>query len=347
MKETKPTCEPGKKGLSVHYVALGGLRTDYVITAEGQLFSNQHGGNAIYSAAGMRLWTEKVGIVGRVGSNFPQSWLAEARSAGLDLAGVQRLPTWQETRTFYAYLPNGRRDDKNPACHYARIGRPMPAELEGYTSSTLDFSSPEPNPLSLSLDDLPPSYTQARGIHVAPYDLWTQLHLLPALAELDGMVVTLDPNYGYSSPDYAETICSLLPHADAFLPSELEATGLLEGNSPAEAARHFVRRGARIVVIKLGKDGSLVLAAGQEALWHVPAYPAQIQDLTGAGDSFCGGFLVGYAETGDPVKAVQYGTVSASFVIESRGGLAAIQNARPKFRERLQWLATHRPPQAL
>jgi len=333
--------------MNVRYVALGGLRTDYLITAEGEVILGERGGNAIYTAAGMRLWAESVGIVGRIGCNFPTDWLAGAETAGLDLSGVRRLSTWQETRTFYAYLPDGRRDDTDPACHFAALGLPMPPHLEGYTSSTVNFASLPPNPLSLTLDDFPPSYLQASGIHVAPYDLRTHLDVLPSLAELETPVVTLDPNYGYSCPERADLIRSLLPHADAFLPSEFEVTRLLGHVLPAEATHHFVRHGARLVVIKLGERGSLVLDANRKTLWHVPAYPAQVKDLTGAGDAFCGGFLVGYVESGDPVRAAMYGTVSASFVIESRGGLAATCHTRCEAEGRLQWLLEHRSPQAV
>lgn len=337
----------GDKDAAVRYVALGGLRTDYVIAAEGQVSLGQHGGNAIYAAAGMRPWAEGVGIVGRVGNNFPQDWLTDAQAAGLDLSGVHRLPTWQETRTFYAYLPDGRREDTDPARHFAALGLPLPVELEDYTSSTVDFASLQPNPLSLSLEDLPLAYLQASGIHVAPYDLWTHLHLLPALAEIGFPVVTLDPNYGYSFPECAEAVYTLLPRATAFLPSEVEVVGLLGHVPPHEAARHFARHGARLVVIKLGERGSLVLDAGRDTLWHVPAYPAQIRDLTGAGDAYCGGFLVGYVESGDPVKAAMYGTVSASFVIETCGGLAVTGYTRREAEDRLRWLVAHRPPKLL
>lgn len=332
--------------MNVRYVALGGLRTDYLITAAGEVILGEHGGNAVYTAVGMRLWAENVGIVGCVGCNFPADWSAGAKAAGLDLSGVRRLSTWQETRTFYAYLPDGRRDDTDPARHFAALGLPMPADLEGYTSSTVNFGSLQPNSLSLTLDDFPPSYLQASGIHVAPYDLRTHLDVLPSLAELETPVVTLDPCYGYSCPERADLICSLLPYTDAFLPSEFEVTRLLGHVLPAEAAHYFVRHGARLVVVKLGERGSLVLDVNQKTLWHVPAYPAQVKDLTGAGDAFCGGFLVGYVESGDPVRAAMYGTVSASFVIESRGGLAATCHTRREAEDRLLWLLEHRPPQA-
>ena len=41
--------------------------------------------------------------------------------------------------------------------------------------------------------------------------------------------------------------------------------------------------------------------------------------VTGAGDSFCGGFMAGYLFTHDPLQAAAYGAVSASFIVESLG----------------------------
>jgi ribokinase len=42
-------------------------------------------------------------------------------------------------------------------------------------------------------------------------------------------------------------------------------------------------------------------------------------DPTGAGDSFCGGFLAGYKKTYDPLQAALYGNVSASLKVEGSG----------------------------
>jgi sugar/nucleoside kinase (ribokinase family) len=60
-------------------------------------------------------------------------------------------------------------------------------------------------------------------------------------------------------------------------------------------------------------------------LFHVPAVPVEVVDATGAGDSFCGGALVGFVHTGDPIEAMLSGAVSASFAVETLGlsGLAA------------------------
>jgi ribokinase len=47
--------------------------------------------------------------------------------------------------------------------------------------------------------------------------------------------------------------------------------------------------------------------------------------VTGAGDAYCGGFLVGLHQTGDPLEAALMGSVSASLVIEGTGALYALE----------------------
>ena len=65
--------------------------------------------------------------------------------------------------------------------------------------------------------------------------------------------------------------------------------------------------------------------AGARRWIHIPAVPVELVDVTGAGDEFWGGALAGFAERNDPIEALLYDAVSASFCIEGLGiaGLAA------------------------
>ncbi|MCA9928446.1 MAG: hypothetical protein KC419_08215, partial [Anaerolineales bacterium] len=130
---------------------------------------------------------------------------------------------------------------------------------------------------------------------------------------------------------------ALLPQIDAFLPSAMEVRSLFgEDIDLAQAAQTLCRWGAPLVVIKNGANGVLVQEgenghfdfAQRQRLTHIPAYHTpgdpRIVDVTGAGDSFCGGFMVGLASSGDPVQAAQMGVVSASLVIEGYGALYAL-----------------------
>ena len=58
--------------------------------------------------------------------------------------------------------------------------------------------------------------------------------------------------------------------------------------------------------------------------YEVPAYPGRVVDPTGGGDAFCGGFIVGYAESYDPVRAALHGNVSASIALEGSGAFFAL-----------------------
>ena len=58
-------------------------------------------------------------------------------------------------------------------------------------------------------------------------------------------------------------------------------------------------------------------------------------DPTGCGDSFCGGFLVGLAETGDLRTALAHGAVAASFAGEGHGAEHALRPDRAEARRRL------------
>ena len=66
-------------------ITCGGLRTDYIITHQGEIRLMQMGGNALYSAFGARLWLhqpDEIALLTRIGDNYPQGWLDDLRQAG-------------------------------------------------------------------------------------------------------------------------------------------------------------------------------------------------------------------------------------------------------------------------
>lgn len=61
-------------------------------------------------------------------------------------------------------------------------------------------------------------------------------------------------------------------------------------------------------------------------------------DVSGTGDAYCGGFMVGLEETGDPVLACCYGSVSASFVLQGSGPPYVLRFSREKAERRVDQL---------
>jgi len=176
------------------------------------------------------------------------------------------------------------------------------------------------------------------AVHLSPISIRTHTFLPERARRADVALVTIDPGERYMVPRLRVHIQTLLQHADAFLPSEQEVRSLLGAVDLWDAAVEFARCGPRIVVIKVGDQGALVYERERERRTHVPAYPARVVDTTGAGDSFCGGFMVGLAETGDAVRAAMLGTVSASFAIQGYGALYALNAAPDQALARLEYL---------
>jgi len=320
--------------MTLPYFTAGGLRVDYLITADQQAHLREMGGNAIYSAVGARIWASQVGILSRVGENYPQEWLDRLQRAGIDTGGVVRVPGHHDMRTFYAYLDLETRVDTNPQRHFARLGLPLPPDLDGYVDSTPGQDSETWTPLAIRPIDLPAAYRSARAALLCPQD-WTSHRSLSAALSEQGLCVHLDSGERYIKSVPLEQVLGVLRHVQTFLPSELELRLLLGPVDPWQAAQYLAQAGPPLVVIKMGSKGSLLYDRTAGKGWHIPAYPVQVVDVTGAGDAYCGGFMVGYEETQDPVLAACYGTVSASFVLEGFGALYALRHTRAEAETRL------------
>lgn len=329
-------------------ICCGGLRTDFVITTEGQARLMQMGGNAIYSAAGAHLWLDDVAILGRAGDNFPSEWIAELAARGFDVRGICNIGGVQDHRTFYAYVDRDTRIDTDPATHFARIGVPLPEPLRGYVNSTPGQDDPDHyEPLATRPEDLD-ELLAARAeqstttLHIAPTSIRTQ-RFLPESARRRGLgLVSLDPGERTMLPRLRAHIEEVLGRIDVFLPSDQEVRSLFESDpvltQPHEAARWFAARGPRVVVIKLGSQGVLVFereaGSAGPGIWRLPALPATVVDVTGAGDAFCGGFMASFGAHGDPIAAAIAGSVSASFAIEHYGAAGLLNASRSEAESR-------------
>ncbi|MGD8555028.1 MAG: PfkB family carbohydrate kinase [Anaerolineales bacterium] len=314
-------------GSKYDHAFVGGLRQDYCITHDGRPHLGMLGGNAVYAAVGAKVWSQSVGVISRVGANFPESWLEQLEQEGIDIQGVRVLPDHHDTRTFYAYLSPEERVDTNPASHFLRINQPLPKELLDYhTSTNLQDSRDIFAPLAVRPTDLPEQVAHCKAAHLAPADFLTH-HVLPFhLREVGVPLVTLDPSMRYMDPSFWMELPVIVSGLDAFLPSEAEAAAFFGKHSidAWEMAEAFGAMGSRFVVIKRGARGQFVLDVEAKKRWHVPAFPARVTDVTGAGDAFCGGFLASLAQTQDVLEAVLHGNISASLTVEGTGALFAL-----------------------
>jgi 2-dehydro-3-deoxygluconokinase len=98
-----------------------------------------------------------------------------------------------------------------------------------------------------------------------------------------------------------------------------ELTGLCE---PDAIADFYLRLGAGIVALTLGREGALI--ATPDARRRVASIAVEPIDATGAGDCFDGAFLAEYLATRDPFIAGRYAAVAAALSTRGFGAVAPI-----------------------
>ena len=311
-------------------VFVGEFRQEYSLTSEEEWILDAPGGNALYAAVGYRVWEKDQvpGLLTRVGEDFPQSWLEDFSSQGLDMNGVVVLPQAIDLRSCYIQQRNSTDLVGDPIPYLSRQGVPLPTGLIGF---------PDPNQkpenrravqvTAIREEDIPPAYLTATGAHLCPLDYLSH-NLLPAILRQQGFsTVTLDPSPSYMNSNYFGDIPALITGLTAFLPSDQDLLNLYKGKSADlwEIAAELGRFGCELVVIKKGAAGQYLYDHTSGKKWEITSYPARVKNLSGAGSSFCGGFLAGFRQTFDPLQAVLYGSVAASLVIEGPGPFFALR----------------------
>jgi sugar/nucleoside kinase (ribokinase family) len=303
------------------FAIIGTLAEDFILTDQGRAHLGLLGGCGAYAAAGARVWSGSVALLGRISVALPEHLLDRVTALGVQSDHVVRVDA-SLPRRFVAHLSPEARAVDSPATHFLRLGIPLPKELLDHVLSNAGHV-PEAglSPLAPRPQDLPPSMTETRGVHLTPGEFTSHALLPDALRARGVRVVTVDPSPAYMRPAHLESVKTVVNGLDAFLPSEEEAYELFLSSKkdPRETAEALGDMGCRFVVVKRGAQGQLLWDATARRAWHIPSYPARVVDPWGAGDAYGGGFLVGLTHTGDPVEAALRGSVAASLAIEGTG----------------------------
>ena len=303
------------------FVIAGHLRREYVLPPVGLPLLDAPGGNLLYAAGGLRLWESDIGLLGRVGEDYPLQWRREIEARGFDIQGLRILPGSLDLRSFRSYSDTFEQSRSNPVSHFARRKLPFPKALLGYQPPDSKENPRKIRPDVPTVRDIPKDYLTASAVHFCPMDFTTQGQLLSAFKTGLATTVTLDPETAYMNPDFLKDLRELLNGLTAFLPSQEELHSLFWGktNDIWEMAEELGSYGCELVLIKRGDLGQWLYDAMGKHRWEIPAYSSRKADPTGAGDAFCGGFLAGYRNSYDPLEAALHGNVSASLAVEGSG----------------------------
>ncbi len=300
----------------IDFVIAGTLNTEYVIPISENPAIDFIGGNLSYCYAGLSLWNSNIGLISKVSQDFPLDRLKVFTDLHCDLKGIIVSHEKFEQRTFSAFQHNAVGDNDHPMAHFARINHEFPKSLLGYQSNLENSSGG--NPHFIRSNEIPVAYLDASAAHLCPADIRTHTSICSTLRKGLIRTVTVDPSEQYMHPNFWPEFRPLLQDVSALLVSENKIRKLFNNNSMElwEMAEAICGMGTQIVVIKRASKGQLLYDSYSKKRFLIPAYPVKIESLAGVGDAFCGGFLFGYKESFDPLKAALYGNISASMAIE-------------------------------
>lgn len=289
-------------------VIFGNLAVDDIVYADGSTRMGQAGGAVVYAALGASLWGLEVGLVSRVGNDYPPALLESLEARHIRLDGVRSLPS-PGLRTWLLYEGELRR---------------VVHRLDSI--SHLD-ASPE-------VADLPSGWSP-RAFHIAPLPMDRQLDLVTALSRDTEVRISLDP-YELIRSEALLSWRELTSGLDWLFVSEDELADRRWRQDPAPLLAQLASDRLRLVFLKQGSRGGrlLELASERDSAWQGRA--ATVTDLTGAGDAFAGGTLAGLLEGDDTAGAVARGIVSASYALQDLGARGLLAATRKEAGERLK-----------
>jgi len=246
------------------------------------------GGSASYACAAASFFS-KTGMVGVVGTDFPKEFHDMYHRFGIDTAGLQikHGATFRWSGVYENNMDN-RHTISTELNVFASFSPELPDSYRTVPYLFLGNISPE---LQLHVLD---QVRKPRFVLLDTMDLWINV-ARDALVEVIGKVTMLTLN-------------------------ESEARHLTGAHSLIKAAGILLKMGPRYVCIKKGEHGSVLFS--RKSVSMMPAFPLEdVQDPTGAGDTFAGGFMGALARSGKVSesairKAMTYGSVTASFGVE-------------------------------
>ena len=251
------------------------------------------GGSGSYITLASRYFTDDVRLVGVVGNDFPDEYRQTLLDGGVDLEG---LDVNEDGKTFFWH---GR-------YHYDMNER--------------DTLETQLNVLEGFAPDIPASYNDSQIVCLGNLDPKVQRDVLRQVDDPDYVIADTMNFWIENTP---ESLRETLKLVDCLVINDSEARELADEPNLVTAADIIRDLGPETLIIKKGEHGALLFANG--SVFSAPAYPLEdIQDPTGAGDAFAGG-LAGHLVRAESIdhealrRAVVYGSVMASFVVERFG----------------------------
>lgn len=281
-------------------VIAGHCTIDDIHQADGSFLPAIPGGAAAYAVVGAAMYGARIRLITLLGDDYPFDRFCAglAGYGNVSMKGVR----WTEPRSTHNvawYRADGVRHFDIENWEVMERLTPTSAEL---TPEIIRDAMVLLTPGSVDKQLASTRHVRQQG---SPVAVDTEIHYFP-------------------TPETKQLLCAIIADATYFLPS-IEHLQLLFDSESRDVAAYLdrlVHLGCPCIVVKQGASGSTLVDCRVGQVWQIPAVPdITVRDLTGAGDGFSGGFMAALADGKDLIDAACWGTVTASFVVESIGAI--------------------------
>jgi sugar/nucleoside kinase (ribokinase family) len=303
------------------FIVAGKLAYDYIISEAGILSENLLGGNGIFAALGLSAYVSPVRLISRRGMDFPQEWLALLEKRGIDISSIQLLARPHDFKGVMKYRSDGSRkkvtaiDEKIADIKlqkYVNYRMSWGETLEDFYQFTYF-----PDPYSCRTEDI----LAAPGVLICSAKAVQQGEWIQRIRKINPQLnLVMDSPIEGEHGRIPENFFSILTGVDCFLPSEVEMKTLFPDLPLKTAMKMIAQKGPQGVIVKQGVKGALLYERLTDTFWQIPPFSVEGADPTGAGDSFCGGFMAGWSVAKDLKEGVIWGNAVASVTVSTSGG---------------------------
>ncbi|MGB4595732.1 MAG: carbohydrate kinase family protein [Anaerolineaceae bacterium] len=270
---------------------------------------NMLGGGCVHCGMAMRLWDEQVGLLAKVGQDFP---------AKLEMQLKQFFIPDGIVRTDYAQTP-----------HFKQYYRADGTRYETFSSPHEEMLAMLPVPANL-----PKAWKSIHGVHLH----CRKEHVadwIDTLKAKGAQIVLWEPIDHFDDVANRGLFIEYARKADVVSPNLAEIRTLTGKYELEDILSYCHHEGFNKLLLRMGSQGVLVM--DEEGKWFItPPYPeTNILDATGAGNACCGGFIAGLFLTKDLQTASKYANISSSLALRQFGAVYPLEPAQQEALKRL------------
>lgn len=299
-------------------ICVGFINIEDVEYPDTSIHAGVPGGAGLYSACAAKIWQSKVILISSVGRNFPNKFieiLAE-KKIELDLIRHDDINTMSGITRYFS---DGSREYQMFTTIENRIIlTPRVVEFEGKLKlDNVDYS--------VHLSTIPPEY---------------QLEWAHYFRSIGAKYISFDTDISFVIQKRKQ-IEELLSSVDICFMNFEEGKNFIPGaNDVSGIAQGISQYGCSIIVIKNGDKGAYIYHNSRDQELIVPAFPTDVIDVTGAGDSFAGTFLSILSGGGSIELAAKLAAATASSCIEDYGALHLLEKTKEQIIKKYLTLET-------